>query len=1683
MIRARLAVVLALVVGELVLADGNRLTYLDSDDPYYVGRDFPRLITPQWVGEEGVDGVIVVAVDDMHDWQRYEQFLRPILERLKKIDGRAPVSIMTNRIPPEAEHLQQWLKEGLSFEVHTLTHPCPLLAQGNFEKARKDYEGCVDLMNQVPGNRPVAFRMPCCDSLNTPSPRFFAEMFNKTTAKGNYLAIDSSVFNVSTANDPEVSRAIAFDSQGRERFRKYLPFPSFVNTIEDYPYPYLIGKLCWEFSCGTPSDWEAQNIQKPKNPQTVEDWKRLIDVTVAKKGVFTMVFHPHGWIENTQVVEMIDYADRTYGKRVKFLNFKEALERINRNLLDGQAVRRSDGGDNGVRLMDVDGDGYLDVVIGNEGMKETRVFDPKTGGWNKSEFPAVIGEGTRFGMVDVHGRGARATILAQGGAWYWDGKWAEDRSLMAGLPQDFDSRKARLRDLDHDGSCEIVSEEGIYRWGGAGWEKLPFGLPEGVKLLDEKGRDAGLRFIDIDEDGFEDVVFSNDERYSLDLWSGMKGGWGKRVLAARHGDPATRPSNIPSIPPIVSNGQSNGAWFHSRHIWFQNENTDRKPDLVDRRSYAELLAGVEPGPRSVDAALKSFKLAPGFKVEAVASEPLVEDPIAFSFAPDGKLWVVEMGDYPLGVDGKGTPGGKVRILEDADGDGKFDKMTVFLDGLPFPTGITTWGRGVIITAAPDILYAEDTDGDGKADVKQVLYTGFTPGNQQHRLNGLAFGLDGWLYCANGHSGGRVKAVCKAILGRDATVKLERIENGQVTDIRGRDFKINPQTGGFELETGISQYGRSRDDWGDWFGCDNSNPCFQFILDEKYLGRNPYFAAGSEARLNVSRTPGAAPVYPVSRTVARFNDFWAANHFTSANSIIVYRDELFGKAFEGNTFVSEPVHNLVHREIMHREGERFVSERAASEQTSEFLASTDNWFRPTMLQIGPDGALWIADMYRYVIEHPEWIPKDWQKRLDLRAGHDMGRIYRVYPVGSRLGALPNLARMSTAELVRELESGNGWRRDMAQRLLVMRADASAGELLKKMFASSSRATARLGAIYTLAGLGKLEDVILEKALSDAEAGVRWNAVKLCEGQMDRLGKAVLARVEDADAQVRLQTALTLGTWDDPAAAEGLAKLMRRSGDDRILFAAVMTSINPRNVEKVVESVVGDKNAASASGLGDLVRSAAGMRSGQAIDLALERLLGDPASATQFLAISQVLDAMEQGGWSTSRLNSSIQRKLQELRATAGRIALDEKQPLELRIAAVALAARKNAADLEPLLSPRAAAPLRAAAISALGRRGSAADLLLKHWNTYTPDARNLVIDALLARAEGTSALLAALEARKVLPTDLDAVRRQALSRNRSAEIRRRAETIFEQMTNPDREKVIEAYRSALSLAPDARHGAAIFEKTCSACHQIAGVGRAVGPDLASLGDRASETLLVSILDPNRAVEPRFTGYLVETRGGETLTGILANESATGITLALANSEPRIILRQDIRTLRSTGLSLMPEGLEQGYTAQDLADLIAFVRAAQPVQKPKAFPGNSPKAVMVGLEGTYHLTPADCSIYGTSLVLEKQYGNLGYWQSEDDRAVWELSGVKGGRYDVWLDYACPADSAGNALTIDGGAGVFTSRISSSGNWDVYQRIKVGQITLPGGKVAVIVRSGGPIKGALLDLKSLDLLPAAK
>jgi putative membrane-bound dehydrogenase-like protein len=1475
--------------GDLRPVDANRLTYLDGSDPYYVSGSFPKLVTPQWIGEEGVEAALLFSIDDMKDVAKYEAFLRPLLDRLKKIDGRAPVSIMTCQVDPKDERLQGWLKEGLGLENHTIEHPHPLLRDGDFAKARANVDCGTDLLFEIPNNRPVAFRMPWCDVQNTQSPRFFAEIFNGRTQKGNFLSIDSSVFTFLAP---------------KEKYAKYLTHvPNFVNWVDDYPYPYVIGRLCWEFPGVVPDDSVAQRLNKPDSPETVADLKATLDTVVGKQGAWTLVFHPHNWIKSEQLVELANHAVAKHGAKAKFLTFREAQVRIDRNLLAGHPLRAADGSDNGVRLLDLDNDGFLDVVIGNSKGKKTRLWKPGSKTWMETDFPVdLVESGARFGVID--GR----TILfarseAVSGAWRFDeGRWIADSTLLAGLDgvftrQNGKDRGVRFRDQDRDGRCELIVgnevQNAVYSWSPQekSWKRQAWALPKGTAIVDADGRDAGLRFVDLNKDGFADVVFSNAERYSVHLYiprpNALRAfpqmGWTRPALIGRRGDPG-------EIPMIVRGGDhpDNGAWFHSGKLWVQNEDTTKLPDSCEQWTFRDLMVGYLPPPLSPEESLKRIAVRPGFKVELVAAEPLVHDPVAFEWGPDGRLWVVEMLDYPLGIDGKGKPGGVVRVLEDTKGDGHYDKSTVFMENLNFPNGLMPWKKGVLISAVPEVIYAEDTDGDGRADVRTTLLSGFGQGNQQHRANGFVYGLDNWVYGANGGSSGTV---------------LSHV-SGRTRNLSGRDFRFRPDDGAFESEPGITEFGRLRDDWGNWFGNNHPTWGWHYWLPDHYLVRNPSLAARGTKRV----LGDAELIMRTSPLMARPQMARELNHVTSPSCVSPYRDDLFGPGFAASIFIGEVDKNVVRRFDLSPDGVSFAGRRAPDERDREFLASTDNWFRPTMTKTGPDGALYVADMYRLIIEHQEYYPEDTHDLMDFRAGHDKGRIYRVVPEGATLRKIPRMDRMSTAELVAAMDSPNGWQRDTAQKLLVWGGDKAAAAPLATLARESSRPKARLQALCTLDGLGALKKDLVVSALRDPDAHVREHAVRLSEPflQTGDAPEGILDLVRDPEIRVRYQLAFTLGEWRDSRAAQALVALAAEK--DEAILLAVASSAAP-HVATMLPGLARQRSP--------LVASVVGL----ADDRDVEKLMQPEAgvyAGWQFEAYGAWLDARRREADPGAPIVTH-----------ARAVALDAKAAEADRAAAIGLL--RSAPDVEPLaalLDPQVAVPLQRAALGRLKLRAGAGAAMIARWKFCSPAIRGEVLAALFARTEGVQALLDAIEKGGVPPGELDATRQQQLLKHGEAAIRNRAANLFA-ATNADRRKVVEEYQVVAQLKGDPAKGLLHFRKTCATCHKVRGEGFEVGPDLSRAMDKPVGELLNSLLDPSQTIVAGFTAYRVITKDDRDLSGIIPTETPNSITLRMPNGVEEVLRRDQIRQMAASSLSLMPDGLEKALKPQDVADLLAWL----------------------------------------------------------------------------------------------------------------------------------------------------------
>ncbi|MCA9414690.1 MAG: dehydrogenase [Candidatus Omnitrophica bacterium] len=510
---------------------------------------------------------------------------------------------------------------------------------------------------------------------------------------------------------------------------------------------------------------------------------------------------------------------------------------------------------------------------------------------------------------------------------------------------------------------------------------------------------------------------------------------------------------------------------------------------------APSVAGLSP-----EESLKTMEVEDGFQIDLFASEPDVVDPVAIAFDESGRVYVAEMRE--MEVLPALEPGTKatIRRLEDTDHDGKIDQAVLFAEGLSFPSGLAPFKGGVYALCTPDLLYLKDTDGDGKADIKEVVLTGFAQGNAEHRVNNLTWGLDNWIHAANGHGGGKVHRP-----GDDS----------KVVDLSGRDFRFNPWTGEFESTSRQlpGGFGLSFDDWGRKYICHNEQHCMHVVLDEYYLSRNPNLSIRStgekisaDGRVDSQVFPISAPQqWRIDRTNMRaktmadsFRDtqLKVNGYFTAACGVTPYTGGRFPASHAGNLFACDAAQNLVHRDLLSEKGASMVAQRA--EEGTEFLRSSDQWFRPVNLEIGPDGALYVVDFYRDIIETGASIPEDILSTLDMREGSDSGRIYRIVHDSDPSPYDPVvLEGLSQEELVDKLSHPNSWVRKTAQRLFVEDGDSSFTPLLEKAVHEATSPLGRMHALWTLRGMGALSDETILTALADEHPRVREHAIKLAE----------------------------------------------------------------------------------------------------------------------------------------------------------------------------------------------------------------------------------------------------------------------------------------------------------------------------------------------------------------------------------------------------------------------------------------------------------------------------------------------------------------------------------------------------------------------------------------------------------
>jgi putative membrane-bound dehydrogenase-like protein len=970
------------------------------------------------------------------------------------------------------------------------------------------------------------------------------------------------------------------------------------------------------------------------------------------------------------------------------------------------------------------------------------------------------------------------------------------------------------------------------------------------------------------------------------------------------------------------------------------------------------------GVLSPQQALQSFKLSDDFHLEIFAAEPDIVDPVDMVFDENGRAYVAEMLDLPYDPPPGQAPRGRIRMLEDTDGDGKADRSVIFAEHLLQCSGLLPWKGGLIVTSAPNIYYLKDTDGDGKADVREVLFTGFNKGhptNPEGEVTNPRFAIDNWIYFSNSGREGQITS--------PANPKLQPVQ------VRGADFRYQPIQGLAEAASGPAQFGSSFDDWGNRFISQNTLHLRHVVVPMHYLARAPLLAVATvghdvydEAHKDRRMFPISGPQqWRVIRTEMRQKRFaenkqkkveHAAGYLTGAAGGTVYIGDVFPENYRGTIFTGDVSGNLVRHDIVQPDGASFTGH--PSKEGIEFLASTDPWFRPTSFANAPDGLLYITDMHREVIETPLSIPDELKKSINFYSGDDLGRIWRIVPNHPRRkrDLRPKLGKASASELVRELENTNGWHAMTAHRLLVERQDRSAVPLLKELALSSASPQARLHALWVLDGLSSLEEPQVLRALEDSDARLREHTIRLSESlpQTKPLAAALLARSKDPDPRVRFQLAFTLGNWNDPRAKEVLAELAQERAADPWFRTAILSSTaaapvdflylvlkrNPSWQEPGFVSALGSLVGArqqppeiqrfltcaarfsepqhALNGLADGLKLAGASRlPGQGIESLLEKFLASPT------------DDVQKSAWRLARFF-----ELRNLVTKVSREALADAVPMDRRVSAIGAlrgASYATAASvLKKVLEAPAAAPaLHAAAIDAFSAfdNSEVGPVLLSYWKSYGPDARSRTMAALVSQRNRVPALLEALEQHRVELAAVEINVRNRLLEESDPKLAERAQRLF-QHAGGERSKTIAAYSDALQLSGNVQHGKKVFEENCSRCHMPRRRAGRIGPDLSGINMKSKQELLESILNPSASIESRYVNYLVTTRDGRMYDGVLGNQTAGAITLRGGAEEDVTVLRKNIVEMRASSISLMPEDLEKSMSKQDVADVIAYLR---------------------------------------------------------------------------------------------------------------------------------------------------------
>lgn len=964
-------------------------------------------------------------------------------------------------------------------------------------------------------------------------------------------------------------------------------------------------------------------------------------------------------------------------------------------------------------------------------------------------------------------------------------------------------------------------------------------------------------------------------------------------------------------------------------------------ELDEAPDYAAELPRIPP--TAPAQALDTFQVADGYELQLVAAEPLVGSPVAVEWDANGRMYVCEMRGYSENRDDQIST---IGLLVDEDDDGTYDRRTTFAAGLNWPTAIFPFDGGLFVGDAPNVFYLKDTDGDGVADVRKTVLTGLGTSNVQGLMNSMRWDLDGGIHIA-----------CSSVGGEVMTAGA----SWSPVNIRGRDILLDPRSGEFRLTSGAAQHGMCFDDWGRKFVSSNSDHIQQVMYEDHLVTRNPYCRPPG-ARVSIAADGPQAAVFRISpvepwrivRTRLRVagtvpgpveGGGRAAGYFTGATGITIYRGDAWPNADRGLAIVGDVGSNLVHRKKLTGSGLPFRAERM--DERSEFVASADIWFRPSQFANAPDGSLYVIDTCREVIEHPASLPPGIKEHLDLTAGRDRGRIYRVVPEGWKHRPTPQLAGVSSGRLVELLSHPNAWHRETAARLLFERQDADVIADLTRMVRQSTVPLGRMHALYVLAGMHQLSADLLRRALHDDHPQVRRHAVRLADRHQlaAPLVEQLLPLASDDSRAVRMQLAYTLSGVEHPEKDEALAAILRQD-PGRWTQLAVHSAV-PAGAAGLLERLLVDSQwytPAADSFLQQLIDQVGAQKSEADFDRVLQALNGlDGRHAA--LALPLYGSLLKWADRNQNRGLTQARARIRELLTAARRAAADhalEAGPRARAVSSLRFAAFHDVQELLTVcLQPQQPQEIREAALQTLDefREPEAAAIIVQQWQTFSPRLRSLAVEMLFVDQDRISLVLEAVRQDQMSLADLPRDRLQRVTHSSSRQLAGQAQALLAAWQLSPRHQVVQEYLTALSGTDGAaqdrlQRGRGVFRKQCASCHRLEGVGHELGPSLATMAARGPESILVNVLDPNREVNPQYVNYVAALKSGRSVTGMIVGESSGSLTLRRAEGASDTLLRSDIEQLQSTGKSLMPEGLEKTIDPEAMADLLAYLMHGQP-----------------------------------------------------------------------------------------------------------------------------------------------------